>query len=84
LGYNNFEIGNLKKGVRYYKDLTNRFPKSVYVSESHFALGEYYFEKEQWKKALPEYMKVVQRRKSRLFTFALYKASWCHYRMGKL
>ena len=82
LGYNNFEIGNLKKGESYYIQLTRRFPKSVYVSESHFALGEYYFEKEQWKKGLPEYMRVVQRRKSRLYTFALYKASWCHYRLG--
>ncbi|MCJ8275519.1 MAG: tetratricopeptide repeat protein, partial [Bdellovibrionales bacterium] len=82
LGYNNFEIGNLKKGEKYYIQLTRRYPKSVYVSESHFALGEYYFEKEQWKKALPEYMKVVKRRRSRLFTFALYKASWCYYRMG--
>jgi tetratricopeptide (TPR) repeat protein len=82
LGYNNFEIGNLQKGEKYYIQLTRRYPKSVYVSESHFALGEYYFEKEQWKKALPEYMKVVQRQKSRLYTFALYKASWCHYRLG--
>ena len=82
LGYNNFEIGNLKKGEKHYIELTRRYPKSVYVSESHFALGEYYFEKEQWKKALPEYMKVVKRRRSRLFTFALYKASWCYYRMG--
>jgi cellulose synthase operon protein C len=82
LGYNNFEIGNLKKGEEYYIQLTRRYPKSVYVSESHFALGEYYFEKEEWKKALPEYMKVVERRKSRLYTFALYKASWCYYRLG--
>ncbi len=82
LGYNNFEIGNLKKGEEYYKQLTRRYPKSVYVAESHFALGEYYFEKEQWKQALPEYMNVVKRRKSRLFSFALYKASWCHYRMA--
>lgn len=82
LGYNNFEIGNLKKGEKYYIQLTRQYPKSVYVSESHFALGEYYFEKERWKKGLPEYMKVVERRKSRLYTFALYKASWCHYRLG--
>ncbi len=82
LGYNNFEIGNLKKGEKYYLQLTRRFPNSVYVSESHFALGEYYFEKEQWKKALAEYMKVVDQRRSRLFTFALYKASWCYYRGG--
>ncbi len=83
LGYNNFEIGNLKKGEQYYKQLTRRYPKSVYVAESHFALGEYYFEKEQWQKALPEYKNVVKRRRSRLYSFALYKAAWCYYRMGE-
>ena len=83
LGYNNFEIGNLKKGEKYYKELTRRFPKSVYVAESHFALGEYYFERERWKDALQEYIKIVKRRRSRLYTFALYKASWCYYRQGK-
>lgn len=82
LGYNNFEIGNLQKGEEYYIQLTRQYPNSVYVSESHFALGEYYFEKEKWKQALPEYMKVVERQKSRLYTFALYKAAWCHYRLG--
>lgn len=83
LGYNNFEIGNLKKGEKYYIQLTKRYPKSVYVSESLFALGEYYFEKEEWKKALPQYQKLVRRRKSRLYTFALYKASWCFFRLGQ-
>ncbi len=82
LGYNNFEIGNLKKGEQYYIQLTRNYPTSVYVAESHFALGEYYFEREEWAKALPEYMKVVARRQNRLFTFGLYKAAWCHYRMG--
>lgn len=82
LGYNNFEIGNVQKGEDYYLQLTRRYPNSAYVAESHFALAEYYFEKEEWKRALPEYLKVVQKRNNRLFSFALYKAAWCHYRLG--
>ena len=81
LGYNNFEIGNLKKGEQYYTQLTKDHPRNTYVSESHFALGEFYFEREEWGKALSQYINVVQRRKSRLNGFALYKASWCHYRL---
>ncbi len=81
LGYNNFEIGNLQKGEQYYLQLTKDYPKSVYVSESHFALGEFYFEREKWKEALTQYMKVVKRRRSRLHSFALYKVSWCYYRL---
>ena len=81
LGYNNFEIGNLRKGEEYYKLLVKNFPRSVYVSESNFTLGEFYFEKEKWKDALEQYMEVVKRKRSRLNSFALYKSAWCYYRL---
>lgn len=83
LGYSNFEIGNQSKGESYYKELTQRFPSSAYVEESHFALGEHYFEKEKWTDALEHYGRLVQKKTARLHLFSLYKTSWCQYRMGK-
>lgn len=83
LGYSNFEIGNDKKGESYYKELTQRFPSSVYVDESHFALGEHYFEKEKWNEALEQYAYLTNKKSARLFTFALYKTAWCQLRQGK-
>jgi TolA-binding protein len=83
LGYSNFESGFDKKGSEYFKELTQRFPSSVYVDEAHFALGEYYFEKESWGEALEQYNVLVQKKSARLFGFSLYKSAWCHYRMGK-
>jgi len=84
VGYNFFEIGDVKKGARYYEILTERFPKSVFITESFFALGEFYFENEQWAKALDNYQAVIQKKRSRVFSFALYKAAWCQYRLGKI
>lgn len=81
LGYNNFEVGRVKQGEEYYLELTKKFPNSPYVTESYFALAEYHFEKERWKPALEFYSKVVDKKRSRLFGFALYKASWCEYRL---
>lgn len=83
LGYNHFELGNAPLGERYYSDLVKRFPDSVFITESHFALGEYYFENEAWKQALDNYMKVIKVKKARLNTFALYKSSWCLYRLNR-
>jgi len=83
LGYSNFETGNEKKGEAYYRELTERYPSSVYVDESHFALGEYYFEKEQWTEALEHYGRLIQKKSPRLYGFSLYKSAWCQYRMGK-
>lgn len=83
LGYSNFESGFDKKGAEYFKELTQRFPSSVYVDEAHFALGEYYFEKEEWTAALDQYQVLVNKKSARLFGFSLYKSAWCYYRMGK-
>jgi TolA-binding protein len=83
LGYNQFELGNPDAGEKYYIQLLHQFPDSSYVTESRFALGEYYFENEQWQKALDNYAKVIESKRARLNSFALYKAAWCYYRLGR-
>ena len=82
LGYNSFELGNVKKGEEYYKQLVEKYPQSIFVAESHFALGEYYFENEKWAEALPHYARVLQDKASRVKSFAMYKIAWCQYRLG--
>lgn len=83
LGFNHFEIGNVKKGVEYYEKLTKQFPNSPYVKEAFFALGEYNFENEKWTQAYQNYSPLLKDRRHRLHTFALYKSAWCLYRLGK-
>lgn len=83
LGYNYFELSESAKGSYYYDLLTKRFPNSPYVGEAKFALGEYYFEGEKWADAYREYTFLIQDRRHRLHTFALYKGAWCLYRIGK-
>lgn len=81
LGYNHFELNEVKKGEKYYIRLTKEFPKSTYVVESNFALGEYYFDNEKWKEAKPHYLKVAKAKRHRLYSFALYKLAWVNYKM---
>lgn len=83
LGYNHFELGNTKQGEDFYRQLVSRYPDSVYVTESHFALGEFYFENEVWRDAFNNYQKVIQAKRARLASFAYYKAAWCLYRLSK-
>jgi tetratricopeptide (TPR) repeat protein len=84
LGYNQFELGNTKLGEQYYSQLVKTYPDSAFIIESHFALGEYYFENEQWQKAYEHYDRVVQAKKARLNAFALYKSAWCLYRLNRV
>jgi TolA-binding protein len=83
LGYNYFEMGDTNKGAQYYLRLNKTYPNSPFVGESHFSLGEYYFENEKWTEAYKEYSHVIKDKKHRLNTFALYKGSWCLFRLGK-
>ncbi|WP_413582450.1 tetratricopeptide repeat protein [Bdellovibrio sp. HCB288] len=84
LGYNYFELGDVKKGAQYYEDLTKKYPKSAFVGEAHFALGEYYFENEKWSDAYREYTFLIKQKRHRLHTFAMYKGGWCLFRLGKV
>jgi len=83
LGFNYFEMGDTHKGAEYYLRLNKMFPNSPFVGESHFALGEYFFEAEKWAESYREYSYVIKDKKHRLNTFGLYKGAWCLYRLGK-
>tara|TARA_B100000749_G_scaffold28537_1_gene20051 strand:- start:41617 stop:45486 length:3870 start_codon:yes stop_codon:yes gene_type:complete len=83
LGYNHFELNNIKEALGYYNELIQRFPNSEYIDESHFAIGEYYFEREEWARAAPSYRQVLSRKQSQLYSFSLYKLAWCEYKRGK-
>lgn len=83
LGYNYYEINQLKKGTDFYTRLTKDYPRSPYVTEANFALAEYYFENEKWGQAKDYYEQVLKYRRHRLYNFSMYKFAWCEFRMGR-
>lgn len=83
LGFNYFELGDVKKGAAYYDRLVKDYPRSNFVGEARFALAEYYFENEKWAQAYKEYSPLIKEKNHRLHTFALYKGAWCLFRLGK-
>ena len=83
LGYNYFELGDVKKGTDFYLRLNKNYPTSPFVGESKFALGEYYFENEKWAKAYEEYSRLIKDKRHQMHPFATYKGAWCLYRLGK-
>ncbi|PIS10604.1 MAG: adventurous gliding motility protein U, partial [Bdellovibrio sp. CG10_big_fil_rev_8_21_14_0_10_47_8] len=82
LGYNCYEIGDLKRGTLYYTRLTKEHPRSQYVTEANFALAEFYFENEKWKPAGQYYSQVLKYPRHRLYNFSMYKVAWCQFRLG--
>ncbi len=84
LGVGYFKRGELKKGRDRYQELLRRFPKSEYVKDTNFELGEYYFNQSSWKKATAYYRKITSNRKLRLYPVAMYKLAWCRFKMNQV
>jgi len=83
LGYNYFEMGKTEKGQKYYQELTRRFPKSPFIIESRFALGEYFFENDKFSPATDHYLFVAKSKNKRLAIFARYKLAWCYFKQSQ-
>ncbi len=83
LGFNNFELGQPKKGAEYYEKLIKKYPHSPFVQEAQFSLAEYYFENEKWVIAYNRYAPLIKNKRSRLHNYSVYKGAWCLYRLGK-
>lgn len=83
LGFNYIELGEFKKGAGYYSRLASEYPRSPYVGEANFSIGEYFFDEEKWDQALEAYKKVIKNKNSSTFGISLYKAAWCLHRKGQ-
>ncbi len=82
LGVSYFKRGQLERGRQRYEALVKKFPKSEYVNDTNFELGEYHFNQSNWKQAAGYYRKIAINRKLRLYSFALYKLAWCRLKIG--
>ena len=74
-------VGQRKEGASYYSQVVAKFPNSKRVADAHFALGEYYFEGQDFKKAITSFSEVTRFTRSPIFPFAVYKIAWCQYNM---
>ena len=84
LGSNSYQLGLETQGAKYFRELLIKFPRSPYVYESQFQLGEFYYTKRQWRKSYSYYLKVAKKKRKKFYFFALYKLAWTHYKMGKV
>lgn len=79
LAKSHLEEGNREKAKQYFEDIIKTFPKSQISLESHFRLGEYYFEKRDFKTAIKHYTNLINEWDSPYFDMSLYKLGWAYY-----
>ncbi|MDZ7362179.1 MAG: tetratricopeptide repeat protein [candidate division KSB1 bacterium] len=73
------EENNLERAKEFFHKLLAEHPKSGYLLESHFRLGEYYFDHRQYAEAVNHYSKLLNNWQNPFFDMALYKLAWSYY-----
>jgi TolA-binding protein len=81
---------NDAEGLRAYRVLIQRFPKSRFVPDAWLALGEHHFEKANTvdrignlREALNAYRTAASYEESSVYGFAMYKQAWVHYNLAE-
>lgn len=70
-----------ENAVLYFERLVSRFPKSEFVPDSYLALGEHFFSKNQFDKALGFYQKVLAYKGKPAYNYAVYKLGWTYFNL---
>jgi len=83
LAYCLSEQGDEDEAKKMYERLIEKYPKSNYIPEAHVRLGEYYFFRNQYDKAIEEYKYVLNYPVSSFFDKALYKLGWSNYLLSR-
>ena len=85
LGYNYMSLGDVEEGIKYYKALSSKFPKSEYVDDANLSLGDYYFDKDRRSSAKKYYGQILASGRSGGSTrnLATYKMAWLNHKMGE-
>jgi TolA-binding protein len=75
-------LGLDKDSARVYSDLIQRYPNSDKSGEAYFQLGDYFFEKHDYRNATNNYKQALRYKTSRGFGWSLFKLGWCSYNLG--
>ncbi|MDZ7333528.1 MAG: tetratricopeptide repeat protein [candidate division KSB1 bacterium] len=74
--------GNFDRAKEYFQRLIFETPQSQKVSESHFRLGEYYFDRREFQKAIEQYKYLLESWDDPYFNMALYKLGWSYFNIN--
>ena len=78
------ELERAKEASALFARIIKQFPTTVWVPQSWFMVGEYYFNTaNNAKAALQAYQKAAQTLRTPIYGFALYKQGWCYINMAQ-
>lgn len=71
-----------KDAARTYTQLITKYPNSPKAGDAYFQLGDFYFDKLNFRAAMNNYKQALRYKRSRGYSWALFKLGWCYYNLG--
>lgn len=75
--------GKVNDAMKYFAELTQKFPNSPHTQDALVELGDYFFNDNQFAKSEPYYDQIIERKVKALWSYAKYKKAWCAYNLGR-
>lgn len=77
------EINDSNKAMKYYKEITDKYPDSAFWAESQFALGVIFFDKKDFEFAKQQFEKILSKKENPFEAQAYYKIGQCEIFLDK-
>ncbi len=71
-----------KDGARVFSQLIAKYPNSQKAGDAYFALGDFYFDRTDFRNATNNYKNALKFKQSKSFQWSLFKLAWCSYNLG--
>lgn len=72
-----------KAAARIYSQLIQRYPNSNVAGEAYASLGDYFFDRNDFRNAESNYKKAIKYRRSKRYLWSVFKLGWCSYNLGR-
>ena len=70
------------EAARMYTKLIRDYPNSDIAGDAFASLGDYYFDRNDFRNAQTNYKNATRYKKSKSFLWSQYKLGWCYYNLG--
>ena len=80
IGFAATEDNRQEEAMASFQEVIARFPRSPLLGDAWMMVGEHYFGKQEWPKALDAYKNIHE--DAPTYDLALFKTAWCEWKLG--
>jgi TolA-binding protein len=76
-------LGKEKAAARIFSLLIQKYPNSDIAGDAYASLGDYYFDRNDFRNAQSNYEKATRYKRSKRYLWSVFKLGWCAYNLGQ-